>query len=187
MARYLRYFVPGGMYFFTVVTHERRPILTTELGRVCLRNALETIRASWPFEITAIVLLPDHLHTIWALPSGDDRYSFRWRRIKEEFTEAFLRGGGTEGIVSASRRKRKERGIWQRRYWEHTLDEECDFERHMDYLHYNPVKHGYVTCPCDWPYSSFHRLVKDGIYPANWGCVEHGPLDFADLKETAME
>jgi putative transposase len=187
MSRYLRYFVRGGMYFFTVVTHERRPILTTDLGRACLHNALETIRAGLPFNLTAIVLLPDHLHTIWTMPPGDAGYSRRWRRIKEEFTEAFLQGGGQEGTVSASRRKRQERGIWQRRFWEHTLEDEGDFERHMDYIHYNPVKHGFVKCPGNWPYSSFHRLVKEKVYPESWGCVENGPLDFKDLDETAME
>jgi putative transposase len=187
MSRYLRYFVPGAMYFFTVVTHQRRGILATDLGRACLHNALETIRTRWPFDLTAIVLLPDHLHTVWTMPLGDAHYPRRWRRLKEEFTEAFLQGGGQEGTVSASRRKRKERGIWQRRYWEHTLDDESDFERHMDYIHYNPVKHGFVKCPRDWPYSSFHRLVKEKIYAENWGCVENGPLDFSDLDETAME
>jgi putative transposase len=121
------------------------------------------------------------------MPAGDADYPLRWRRIKEEFTEAFLQGGGQEGMLSASRCKRKERGIWQRRYWEHTLDDEGDFERHMDYIHYNPVKHGLVKCPRDWPYSSFHRLVKENVYPENWGCVENGPLDFGDRDETAMK
>jgi putative transposase len=187
MPDYRRYFVPGGMYFFTVVTHLRRPILTTPLGRACLHTALATVRRRWPFELTAIVLLPNHLHTIWTLPEGDAAYPRRWRRIKDEFTRSFLQGGGEEGPRSTSRRKRKERGIWQRRAWEHTIRDEHDFERHMDYIHYNPVKHGLVACPMDWPYSSIHRLVKEGVYPRNWGCVRDGLLDFSDLNQSAME
>jgi putative transposase len=150
-----------------------------------LHAAIATIRAKWPFDLTGIVLLPDHLHTIWTLPPGDVAFSRRWWRIKGEFTALFLKGGGSEGKCSASRRKRKERGVWQRRFWEHAIRDENDFERHMDYLHYNPVKHGLVGRPCDWPYSSFHRWVQMGIYPPDWGCA--CPIEFPDLDETAME
>ena len=187
MSDYRRYFVPGGTYFFTVVTHLRRRFLTDTIARECLRDALETIQAKRPFEIQAIVLLPDHLHTIWTLPRGDAAYPVRWRRIKQEFTERYLAARGREGPRSASRKKRKERGIWQRRYWEHTIQDEDDFERYFDYTHYNPVKHDLVPCPKDWPHSSFHRWVAAGVYPQDWGCAANGPLDFSDLDESAME
>src|SRR5262245_5704807 len=187
MSSYRRYFVPGGTFFFTVVTHERRRFLTEPLSRRCLREGLETVRAGRPFEIVAIVLLPAHIHTIWTLPGGDADFSVRWKRIKEEFTERYLGAGGEEGCRSNSRRRRQERGVWQRRFWEHTIKDENDLERHFDYIHYNPVKHGLVKCPRDWPYSSFHRWVQLGVYPPDWGRSEHGALKFEDLDETAME
>src|SRR5688572_23083040 len=115
MSDYRRWYVPGGTYFFTVVTYCRRRILCDALGRDCLRQAIEHIRHDWPFELVAIVLLPDHLHAVWTLPPGDDGYSIRWKRIKEEFTRRYLEGGGTELPQSSSREKHGERGIWQRR------------------------------------------------------------------------
>ena len=116
MSNYHRYYVPGGTYFFTCVTYRRRPILTTELGRCCLRTAINDVRREHPFEIVAIVLLPDHWHTVWSLPPGDDKYPLRWMRIEEQFTEAWLKGGGTELKQSPSRIKHRQRGIWHRRY-----------------------------------------------------------------------
>ncbi len=148
---------------------------------------METVRANHPFEMPAIVLLPEHLHAIWKLPRGDDNYSTRWRRIKEEFTVSWLAAGGTEALPTNSRRERKERGIWQRRFWEHLVEDEHDFQRHMDYIHYNAVKHGEAICPKDWPHSSFHAWVKQGAYDLNWGCARRGPIDFNDLNETAIE
>ena len=187
MSEYRRYFVPGGTYFFTLVTHRRRRFLCESLARQCLRAAIKTIQKDHPFEMPALVLLPDHLHTIWNLPPGDARYATRWRRIKEEFTRNYLAGGGREGPVSASRKERGERGLWQRRYWEHTIDDEHDFDRHFDYIHYNPKKHGYVQSPGKWPHSSFHRWVKRKVYEPDWGSLSHGALSFDDLEETAME
>jgi putative transposase len=187
MPNYRRLFIPGGTFFFTVVTHQRRRFLTDELARDCLHKAIDTVRVDRPFTVNAVVLLPDHLHTIWTLPEGDSNYPARWKRIKAEFTQLYLKSGGKDGFRSASRRKRKERGIWQRRYWEHTIRDEDDLERHFDYIHYNPVKHGLVTRPIDWQWSSFHRCVREGIYPAHWGCLSTGPLFFDDLDETAME
>ena len=187
MSDYRRCFVPGGTYFFTVVTHLRRPILTDDLGRRCLREAIDTVRVKYDFAINAFVLLPEHLHCLWTLPTGDARYPLRWRRIKEEFTERFLESGGKEGPISASRRRRQERGVWQRRYWEHTVRDEHDFERHFDYIHWNPAKHKLVQCPNQWPFSSFERWQKLGIYDSNWGCQSAEELDFTDLDETAME
>ena len=115
---------------------------------------------------------------------GDTDYSTRWRRIKEEFTRNFLALGGNEATRGLSRKKRKERGVWQRRFWEHTIEDDDDFDAHFDYLHYNPVKHGYVQSPSDWEYSSFHRWVKASHYEANWG---RGEITFDDLNETAMD
>jgi putative transposase len=142
-------------------------------SRDVLRGAFAEANRNWPFEMPVVVLLPDHLHTIWALPSGDDRYATRWGWIKKEFTKHWLAAGGCEQPVSAAKQRACRRGIWQRRYWEHLIRDEHDFERHFDYIHYNPVKHGYVKCPKDWPYSSFHRWVNKG------GPLEAiGPLSF---------
>jgi len=169
LPNYRRYFVPGGTYFFTLVTHERRPILTTELGRSCLRSALEHVQQRYPFELFAIVLLPDHLHCVVMLPSDDARYSLRWQRIKETFTESYLANGGTEGHVSLSRQKQGERGIWQRRFWEHTIRDEDDLSRCVDYIHWNPAKHGLVSAVRDYEWSSFMRFVSTGDYQIDWG------------------
>jgi putative transposase len=122
----------------------------------------------FPFEVPAIVLLPEHLHAIWTLPRGDDRYPLRWRWIKREFTREWLKVTGIEQKRTPARKRERRRGVWQRRYWEHTIKDESDFEAHFDYIHYNPVKHGHVTRPRDWPWSSFHRWVTAGHYHIDW-------------------
>ena len=172
MSTYRRWYVPGGTYFFTVVTHRRRPILASELGRTCLRLAIEAERAIRPFEMPAIVLLPDHLHTIWSLPDQDQDFSLRWRKIKERFTTAFLSGGGQEAERSPSRRQRGERGVWQRRFWEHVVRDDDDFKRCLDYIHCNPVKHGLAERASAYPFSSFGRWVELGEYDSLWGTGE---------------
>jgi putative transposase len=187
MPNYRRYTIPGAAVFFTVVTHERRRFLTEPRARRCLREAIRIVRARHPFEISAFVLLPDHLHAIWILPRGDHEYSLRWKRIKGEFTERYLAFGGEEGTANASRNARRERGVWQRRFWEHTIRDEDDFERHIDYIHYNPVKHGLAECPSDWEYSSFHRYVSRQAYPRNWGCSSLGSVPSNLPDDTAME
>ena len=187
MSEYRRYYVEGAMVFFTLVTHHRRKLFDEEFARKCLREAIATVRQKRPFTIDAVVLLPDHFHMIWTLSTNDGDFSLRWRQIKAQFTETYLAAGGTEGPRSASRQKRKERGIWQRRFWDHVIRDELDFERHLDYIHYNPVKHGYVTCPNEWPYSSFQRWVKCGVYETDWSCSNDKELVFDDLEETAME
>jgi putative transposase len=169
MPDYSRNFVAGGTYFFTCVTHQRQPILTTELGRRCLRNAILKIQADHPFELFAVVLLPDHWHAVWTLPAGDTRYPLRWQRIKEEFTKAWLSDGGEELGQSASRTRHRMRGVWQKRYWEHTVRDETDLERCVDYIHWNPRKHGLCPRVRDWPWSSFHRFVNAGQYEIDWG------------------
>jgi putative transposase len=175
MPDYRRWFVPGGTFFFTVVTAERRPILCSELGRYCLRKAMETIRARRPIEVVAFVLLPDHFHTIWTLPEKDADFPTRLRRIKDEFTSAYLVNGGSEAQRSESRQDKHERGIWQRRYWEHSVRDEDDLKRCVDYIHWNPKKHGYVLNVRDWQWSSFHRYVASSEYTLDWGAEDPAP------------
>ena len=170
MPNYRRAYVPGGTFFFTLVTCNRHPLFGDEAARKLLGDVLRECQAEWPFEINAIVLLPDHLHAIWTMPRGDTRYSARWSRIKKDFTSRWLKQGGREQVISKSQRDENRRGIWQRRFWEHTLEDEDDFEKHFDYIHFNPVKHGYVRCPHEWEWSSFHRWVKAGVYPWHWAC-----------------
>jgi putative transposase len=182
MSEYLRRYVPGGQYFFTLITERRQPILTDKLARDCLRNAIKEVQIKRPFKIEAIVLLPDHFHTIWSLPEGDSDYSNRMMRIKAIFTKAYLLNDGFEAKASDSKKECRERGVWQRRFWEHTIQNETDFKRHYHYIHYNPVKHGHVKCVKDWLYSSFHEAVKKGYYPENWGCADYGkPIEIDDL------
>ena len=175
MPDYRRWYVPGGTYFFTAVIHLRRPILCTDVARTCLHEAIATVRSKWPTELVAIVLLPDHIHSVWTLPDGDARYPTRWRRIKEEFTRMYLKRGGQEIPQSLSRLRQGERGVWQRRYWEHSVRDEQDLKRCVDYVHWNPKKHGYVSNVRDWPWSSFHRHVKLGEYTPDWGAEDPAP------------
>jgi putative transposase len=164
MTNYRRSFVPGGSYFFTVNLCDRRSRLLIErIG--ALRSAFRDVRTCHPFSIDAIVVLPDHLHAIWTLPDGDADFALRWRLIKSTFSRSLPQGEQ----VSASRRGKGERGIWQRRYWEHVLRDDADYAAYMDYIHFNPVKHGHVSRVRDWPYSSFHRMVRLGVYPHDWG------------------
>ena len=180
MTNYRRNFARGGTYFFTVNLEDRRlNLLTEHIDQ--LRRAFEYVRTRHPVTIDAIVVLPEHLHTIWTLPEGDGDYAMRWRLIKSTFSRALPNGEA----VSQSRTERGERGIWQRRYWEHTIRDEGDFARHVDYIHYNPVKHGHVTRVTDWSHSSFHRMVRQGIYPDDWGgdTKELGSANAAEFGE----
>jgi len=158
----------GHTYFFTVVTWQRRPILCAEASRRLLRQLIDELRLTRPFRVDAWVLLPDHLHCIWTLPADDTDYSMRWGWIKQRFS-ARIRRQLVLPEPSATRRQRHESSVWQRRFWEHCIRDEADFAAHCDYIHYNPVKHGLVTAPRDWPYSTFHRLVRAGGYPPDWG------------------
>jgi putative transposase len=184
MPNFRRAWVPGGSFFFTVVTDRRRRLFSSERARCLLGEKLRACQAAWPFTINAIVLLPDHLHAIWSLPSGDAAYPARWAWVKKEFTKAWLAGGGSELSISSARSKEERRGVWQPRFWEHTLESDHDFDRHFDYVHYNAVKHGYVACPSAWPHSSFHRWVREGVYPADWACTDGGPLNFDDIADS---
>ena len=177
----------GSTYFFTVVTESRAPILTSPLGIAALRTAFKATRARFPFTLEAVVVLPDHLHCIWTLPDADVDYSTRWAYLKKTFTQHFLAGGGTEVDPRASKLRKRERGVWQRRFWEHTITSDERYSRLMDYIHFNPVKHGHAVCPMDYEFSSFKRCVERGLYPADWGCVRGGPLEFDDLADVAGE
>jgi putative transposase len=162
MPEYRRAAVPGGTYFFTVKTFERKQILTQEPYRVALRQAIAEVRASLPFESIAWILLPDHLHTVWKLPEGDANFSLRWSLIKQRVTRQCAGDTGSAS-TTRSQQKRREGTIWQRRFWEHVIRNDADLEQHVNYIHYNPVKHGYVSRARDWPYSTFHRFVRRGV------------------------
>lgn len=164
MTNYRRAKFEGGFYFFTVVTYKRRKFLTSSLARRCLRQSFQAIRQKRHFDIVAICLLPDHLHCIWKLPDGDCDFSYRWSAIKSQFTSKFLGAKSSEISQSLSREKKRERGIWQRRFWEHQIRDEKDLQEHLDYIHYNPVKHKLVKELEDWPWSTYHKYVHDGIY-----------------------
>lgn len=161
--RYRRADVTGGSYFFTVNLAERQKQLLVDYADE-LRDAFKTVKQRHPFEIDAMVVLPDHLHAIWTLPENDADFSTRWGLIKAAFSRSIKPGER----ISTSRQTKGERGIWQRRFWEHLIQNEEDFERHVDYIHYNPVKHGYVKTPVEWKWSSVHRYIKDGILTKDW-------------------
>ncbi len=169
MPRYLRAWVPGGTFFLSVVTFNRRKIFNHPQGRRILGKAVNQIIGEFPFSLDAWVLMEDHLHTIWTLPKEDTNYGKRVGLIKAHFSKAAKIWFHDKSMMNLSRQYRREITIWQRRFWEHTIRDEEDLAKHFDYLHYNPVKHGLVQRVRDWPYSSFHRLVKQGIYPIDWG------------------
>ena len=172
MSYYRRLHIPGAIYFFTVVTFGRMPILTKPAVRRILRAAYGQTCNERPFETIAIVLLPDHLHCLWQLPDGDSDFSTRWKLIKGRFTSALPETGIALPPPSPSRAKRGEQTAWHRRFWEHLVRDENDLKRHADYIHYNPVKHGYAKRPADWPFSTFHKWVAKGEYSPGWGASE---------------
>jgi putative transposase len=163
MTSYRRAKISGAAYFFTVNLAERQRATLVEHIDL-LRRSFREEKKIHPFQINALVILPDHLHAALTLPDGDADYSGRWRRIKAAFSAALP----PIEQRSASRRSKGERGIWQRRFWEHLVRDEQDYARHMDYIHFNPVKHGHVARVRDWPHSTFHRFVQEGKYPLDW-------------------
>ena len=175
MSHYRRVKFCGGYYFFTVVCYKRRKILANEIARKCLRHAFEKVRSERYFETIAFCLLPEHLHCIWKLPEGDGDFSTRWSLIKRDFTINYLKEGGGESTQSNSRLKHRHRGIWQKRFWEHQIRDERDLQSHIDYIHYNPVKHGLVEDIDDWPWSTYHKYVESGYY---------GKVDLAKMQES---
>ena len=163
MTEYRRNYIDGGTYFFTVALAERKgSCLVDEIG--LLRNSLRKVRSSHPFELVAMVVLPEHLHCIWTLPEDDSDYAIRWKKLKAHFSMGLPK---TEN-QSQSRQAKGERRIWQRRYWEHTIRSDEDLRRHVDYIHFNPMKHGHVSRVVDWPHSTFHAYVERGIYAPDW-------------------
>jgi len=187
MPNYRRAFVPGASFFFTVNVDRRRRLFDDPSAINLLGSALRRCLMRWPCTVNAIVLLPDHLHAIWTQPRGDAEYPKRWGWAKKEFTHWWLQIGGHDHGVSAGRKRQRRRGIWQPRYWEHTLKDEYDFERHFDYIHWNLVKHHHIRCPYEWPYSSFHRYVHLGVYDRKWGCFTGKTIDFSKIEDTVGE
>ncbi|MEG3967025.1 transposase [Microcoleus sp. T2B6] len=165
--QYRRLKTPGATYFFTIVTYQRQRLFSDPEMVELLRAAFRNVIGGFPFTIDAIVVLPDHLHCIWTLPDQDANFSTRWRSIKNYFSRNCPEQ--YKQTRSVSRLKKGEQAIWQRRFWEHQIRDEVDLANHVDYIHYNPVKHGLVAAPRDWEYSSFHRYVQDGSYSRDWG------------------
>ena len=168
--RYRRVFTPGASYFFTLVTHQRSPIFSDPGAIDLSRKAVCKVQAGRPFELAAEVILPDHIHLLCSLPEGDADYPTRLRLIKSAFTRFLLLNGlPSMAERSGSRAKKGEQAVWQRRYWEHAIRDQQDFQAHLDYIHINPVKHGLVAVARDWPHSTFHRWVELGAYEPSWG------------------
>jgi putative transposase len=163
MSRYRRLNIEGGAFFFTLALALRgSDLLVRHIAQ--LRHAYAEVEKRHPFETVAVCILPDHIHALWQLPDGDADYASRWSLFKSGFSRV-LPAAKTR---SPSKIAKREKGIWQRRYWEHAIRDDADLGRHVDYIHYNPVKHGLVTRVADWPFSSFHRYVAQGILPADW-------------------
>jgi putative transposase len=191
MSYYRRRRSTGGVYFFTVVTEDRVPILCGDRARDLLHNAILACQATRPFLLTAMVLVPDHFHAIWEMPEGKNDYSICIASIKANFTREWLAGGGPEVARSASRIARRRRGVWQRRFWEHEIRDADDFERHLNYIHYNPVKHGLASCPHEWQWSTFQRWVQKDAYERQWCCACDGrkmqPPSFEGMEGLELE
>jgi putative transposase len=172
MPDYRRYRVPGATYFFTVNLLDRcSDLLLAHIDS--LRGAVRRVRGRRPFHIDAWVVLPDHMHCLWTLPDDDWDYPSRWRDIKAAFAKSLPAMERRSPVMI----RRGERGIWQRRYWEHTIRDDRDYAVHMDYVHFNPVKHGLAERPSDWPFSSFQRCVASGLYPGDWADRNAEPAD----------
>jgi len=163
MSRYRRAKIEGGSYFFTLVLADRSSdLLVRHIGRP--RHVYRSVQRSRPFVTVAICILPDHLHAVWTLPLGDADFATRWSLIKAGFSR-----GLPPARHSPSKLAKREKGLWQRRYWEHSIRDCVDLAKHVDYIHFNPVKHGLVTRVRDWPHSSFHQYVQRGALPLDWG------------------
>lgn len=172
MSEYRRLYREQGWYFFTIVTYNRQKILTHPDNVTRLRRSFQYAMNKHTFFIDAIVVLLDHIHCIWRLPHDDDDFSTRWRLVKWHFSL------GMDTLLT----ERGEKKVWQRRFWEHLLRNEKDWQRHMDYIHHNPVKHRYVQNPKDWRYGSFHDAVKRGFYTIDWGSQEPDSIKEMDLE-----
>jgi putative transposase len=178
MPNYRRARIEGATYFFTVVTHHRQPLLTHPEILAALREAFRKVKQARPFEIDAIVVLPDHFHALWTMPPDEVDFGTRWSMIKRPISKTV--GHFAETTANASMRARRESGLRQRRFWEHLIRDDEDYARHMDYIHFKPVKHGLVSRVADWPHSGFHRCVERGIYPADWASGETSEGNFGE-------
>lgn len=177
MTQYRRIHSPGATWFFTANLADRRSTLLVE--RIdTLRAAVRYVQTRHPFHIQAMVALPDHLHAVWTLPQGDSDYPLRWRLLKTWFSRQVSHGEHR----SASRIDKHERGLWQRRYWERLIRDEADLRSHIDYVHFNPVKHGHALRAADWPYSTLHRYVTSGVLPPDWGVGMGAHADFGERR-----
>ncbi|MGM9455214.1 REP-associated tyrosine transposase [Legionella bozemanae] len=171
MVNYRRNFVPGGTFFFTVTLQNRKSGLL--IDRINLfQDAFQSVKRQHPFQIKAYVVLPEHLHMIWELPKGDANYSLRWKKIKTLFSKSVHQSG-----FELSKTKHHEYRLWQRRFWEHTIKDMLDFENHLHYIHYNPIKHGLVDDLHDWPHSSFHHYVRSGRIDKHWASSRLNNID----------
>ena len=159
------------------MTYRRQRLLCDENVRKALRSGIQDVQITHPFTIDGWVLLPDHLHCIWTLPLDDANFSIRWAMIKRYVTKQCGPDLQRNDLMNKSKHKRNESTLWQRRFWEHQIRDERDYKTHMDYIHYNPVKHGIVDNVMDWPYSTFHRYVREGVYDKNWGRNGIGTID----------
>ncbi len=172
MPDYRRDRTQGGTWFFTVVTYQRRKFLCDTHVRNALRTAIKRVQVNYPFTINAWVLMPDHFHCVWTLPPGDSNYSLRIGLLKRAVTIKCKSLIPVQDTRSKSRCTHREANVWQRRFWEHHIKDENDLRKHLDYIHYNPVKHGHCQDPSDWPYSTIHKFIANGTYPVGWatGC-----------------
>ncbi|OGA16295.1 MAG: hypothetical protein A3H32_14730 [Betaproteobacteria bacterium RIFCSPLOWO2_02_FULL_63_19] len=205
MATFRRVHAPGGTFFFTVVTHRRAPVLADPGLLQALREAMTRVRRELPFQMIAMVVLPDHMHCVWKLPDGDGDYPRRWSMIKRLTSQRVMRAAAEDAVPSTgscawrtlpsapddalpsapddarpSGLRRRESGLWQRRYWEHQIRNDADLDNHISYIHWNPVKHGYVSRPREWPYSTVHRFQRQGIIPRDWGVDGEFTGDFGE-------
>ncbi|MCC5015601.1 transposase [Legionella sp. 31fI33] len=171
MVNYRRSFIPGGTFFFTVTLRNRKSCLLVDHINL-LKDAVQTVKAQHPFLTKAYVVLPDHLHVIWQLPPGDSDYSQRWKKIKALFSKSIHKSA-----LPLMRTRHNEYCLWQRRFWEHAINDETDFENHVNYIHYNPIKHGLVESLHHWPYSSFHHYVRSGRLSKNWANSIPEPIE----------
>jgi putative transposase len=168
MSNYLRDRTPGGTWFFTVVTHRRRPWLCSDGALRAMTLAFEQVRSAYPFDVIAGVVLPDHLHLVWSQPEADFDFGKRWSMIKRITGDLVCGGPGPTPPVASSRVNRRERALWQRRFWEHRIRDEDDLQAHVEYIHYNPVRHGLVSMAADWPHSTLHRFIRRGWVSRDW-------------------
>ena len=187
MPNYRRAFVPGGTFFLTVVTYNRYPFFSDPRAVSLLGDVIRDEQRDHPFTIDAFVLLPDHFHTLWTLPRFDADYSARMSRIKRAFTKAWRISGGSEQPITTAEQEENRAGIWQPRFWEHTCDDVDDFDIRFDYIHFNPVKHGYVACPVHWPHSSIHRWIKHGVLDTRWAYGDRKQPNFKSIEGKSGE